>query len=64
MSGKVNTAVVISDEHEDGNESDSHKKEVVKYLNTVREKHASKENTRKMLLIVLSIMKMGLRLLL
>ncbi len=41
VSGKVNTAVVISDEHEDGNESDSHKKEVVKYLNTVREKHAS-----------------------
>ncbi len=41
VSGKVHTAVVISDEHDDGDETDSHKKEVIKYLDTVRGKHAS-----------------------
>lgn len=39
--GNIETAVVISDEHDDGDESDSHKKEVVKYLNFIREKHGS-----------------------
>lgn len=35
---KIETAVVISDEHEDGDQEDSHKKVVVDYLNTIREK--------------------------
>jgi type I restriction enzyme, R subunit len=37
----ISTAVVISDEHEDGDEENTHKKEVVKYLDKVREKHVS-----------------------
>lgn len=40
---KIKTAVVISDEHEDGDEDDTHKYEVIKYLNLVREKHVSVE---------------------
>lgn len=39
--GNIKTAVVISDEHEDGDENDVHKKEVVKYLDRVRENHSS-----------------------
>lgn len=39
--GNIKTAVIISDEHEDGDEYDTHKKEVVKYLNRVRENHSS-----------------------
>jgi type I restriction enzyme R subunit len=39
--GNINTAVVISDEHDDGDEADSHKKEVVVYLDGVREKYSS-----------------------
>ncbi len=39
--GKIRSAVVISDEHDDGDEADIHKKEVVEYLNGVREKHSS-----------------------
>jgi len=39
--GKIRSAVVISDEHDDGDEADVHKKEVVEYLNSVREKHSS-----------------------
>lgn len=40
-SGKINTAVVISDEHEDGDKTNIHKKTVVTYLNEVREKNSS-----------------------
>ena len=39
--GKLQTAVVISDEHDDGNEEDTHKKEVVEYLDSIREKQGS-----------------------
>jgi len=38
---KIRTAVVISDEHDVGDEADTHKKEVVDYLNTVRKNHSS-----------------------
>jgi type I restriction enzyme R subunit len=37
----VQTAVVISDEHEDGDTENTHKKEVVAYLDSVREKNGS-----------------------
>lgn len=37
----IRTAVIISDEHDDGDEEDTHKKEVVKYLDTVRENHST-----------------------
>ena len=40
-SAKIRTAVVISDEHEDGNNEDLHKKEVVKYLEDIRKNHSS-----------------------
>lgn len=36
---KVRTAVVISDEHEDGNEENTHKKEVLEYLQGVQKNH-------------------------
>lgn len=39
--GNINTAVVVSDERDDGNQTDTHKKEVVAYLNKVRENHSS-----------------------
>lgn len=39
--GKIRTAVIISDEHDDGDEEDTHKKEVVKYLEDVRKNHSS-----------------------
>lgn len=38
--GVLTTAVVISDEHEDGDEANTHKKEIVAYLNKIREKHS------------------------
>ena len=41
ISGKIRTAVVISDEHEDGDEENTHKKEVVTYLDNVRKNHSS-----------------------
>lgn len=41
--GKVRTAVVISDEHDDGDEQDTHKKEVLEYLNDVRKNHITVE---------------------
>lgn len=47
LSGKISTAVVISDEHEDGDKTNSHKKTVVKYLTEVREKHRSVESFEK-----------------
>jgi len=40
-SGKIRTAVIISDEHEDGNEEDSHKREVALYLESVRQNHGN-----------------------
>lgn len=40
-SGKIHTAVVISDEHEDGDKANIHKQTVVEYLNEVREKYMS-----------------------
>lgn len=45
--GKINTAVIISDEHEDGNEDNLHKKEVVTYLDGVRKNHSSVEKYEK-----------------
>ncbi len=39
--GNIRTAVIISDEHDDGDEEDTHKKEVVKYLDTVRQNHSN-----------------------
>jgi len=40
-SGKIRTAVVISDEHDDGDVSDSHRRAVIAYLDSVRENHSS-----------------------
>lgn len=37
----VNSAVVISDEHDDGDEQDTHKLQVIKYLDTIRANHQS-----------------------
>lgn len=45
--GKIRTAVVISDEFEDGNEDDTHKNEVISYLNKIRENHISVEKYEK-----------------
>jgi type I restriction enzyme R subunit len=45
--GKIRTAMVISDEHEDGDENNTHKKEVVAYLDRIREKHSSVANYEK-----------------
>lgn len=39
--GKIRTAVIISDEHDDGDEENTHKNEVVKYLDVVRKNHSS-----------------------
>ena len=39
--GKLRTAVVVSDEHEDGDVDDSRKNEVIEYLNNVRERHGN-----------------------
>jgi type I restriction enzyme R subunit len=39
--GNIRTAVIISDEHDDGDETDSHKKEVIKHLDSIREKQGS-----------------------
>lgn len=41
MSGKIRTAIVISDEHEDGDEENAHKREVLAYLESVKKNHAS-----------------------
>lgn len=40
-SGKIRTAIVISDEHEDGDEENTHKREVLAYLENVRKNHSS-----------------------
>jgi len=39
--GNIRTAVVISDEHDDGDEANTHKAEVVKYLDGIRKNHSS-----------------------
>lgn len=38
---KIRTAVVISDEHDDGDEANTHKADVVKYLEQVKEKQGN-----------------------
>jgi type I restriction enzyme R subunit len=45
--GNIRTAVIISDEHEDGDEANLHKQEVVKYLNGIRHNHSSVEKYEK-----------------
>ncbi len=45
--GNIRTAVIISDEHEDGDEENLHKKEVVGYLEGVRKNHSSVEKYEK-----------------
>ena len=45
--GNIRTAVVISDEHEDGDEENLHKKEVVGYLDSVRKNHSSVDKYEK-----------------
>ncbi len=45
--GNIRTAVIISDEHEDGDEENLHKKEVVGYLDGVRKNHSSVEKYEK-----------------
>ena len=45
--GNINTAVIISDEYEDGDEEDLHKKEVVNYLDSIRKNHSSVEKYEK-----------------
>jgi len=45
--GKIRTAVVISDENEIDNEEDTHKSEVIKYLNGIRQNHISVEKYEK-----------------
>lgn len=45
--GKINTAIVMSDEHEDGDEENTHKKEVVNHLESIRKNHSSVEKYEK-----------------
>lgn len=45
--GKIRTAVVISDEHEEGEEENTHKKEVLAYLESVKKNHSSVEKFEK-----------------
>lgn len=45
--GNIRTAVIISDEHEDGDEENLHKKEVVAYLDGVRKNHSSVDKYEK-----------------
>lgn len=45
--GNIRTAVIISDEHEDGDEENLHKKEVVGYLDSVRKNHSSVDKYEK-----------------
>lgn len=47
VSGKIRTAVIISDEHEDGDEENLHKKEVVGYLEGIRKNHSSVDKYEK-----------------
>ncbi len=45
--GNIRTAVIISDEHEDGDEANVHKQEVVKYLDGIRHNHSSVDKYEK-----------------
>ena len=45
--GNVRTAVIISDEHEDGDTTNSHKQAVVNYLNKVKENYSSIDSYEK-----------------
>lgn len=45
--GNIRTAVIISDEHEDGDKENIHKKEVVGYLDGVRKNHSSVDKYEK-----------------
>lgn len=45
--GKIKTAVVMSDEPEDGDEEDLHKKEVINYLDSVKKNHGNVEKYEK-----------------
>lgn len=44
---KIRTGVIISDEHEDGNEDNTHKQEVIQYLDRVRANHFNIEKYEK-----------------
>ena len=46
-SAKIRTAVIISDEHEDGDETNVHKQEVVKYLDVIRHNYSSVDKYEK-----------------
>ncbi len=45
--GRIRSAVVISDERDDGDEENTHKAEVVKYLDSVRKNHSSVQKYEK-----------------
>lgn len=45
--GKIRTAIVISDEHEDGDETNTHKQDVVKYLAGIRNHNGSIDKYEK-----------------
>ncbi|HPG65159.1 MAG TPA: hypothetical protein PLE82_07460, partial [Saccharofermentans sp.] len=45
--GKIRTAVIISDEHEDGDEGNLHKKEVLEYLRRIRDNHSNVDKYEK-----------------
>jgi len=45
--GKIRTAVIISDEHEDGDEGNLHKKEVLEYLRCIRDNHSNVDKYEK-----------------
>ncbi len=53
---KVRTAIVISDEHEDGDEENTHRKEVVTYLENVRKNHSSVAKYEKDVCPVLNLL--------
>ncbi len=47
ITGKINTALIISDEHEDGDEENLHKKQVVGYLEGIRKNYSSVDKYEK-----------------
>jgi type I restriction enzyme R subunit len=60
--GVIRTAVVISDEHDDGDEADIHKKTVVDFLDGIRKSiTAASRAMKNRLLIALNTMKMVLK---
>ena len=44
---KIRTALIISDEHDDGDAENIHKKQVVEYLESIRKNHSSVEKYEK-----------------